>query len=359
MASWAVHEHSGDDPLFSGRRRQKRRVTWTFDASVRDSFTSALPEENPADESAEIADRDTNFVDWDLDDEVVVADASFLDGEVIDTDVFSAGKSMRALASCGSDMEQHQVQLELIKEYGLIPIMEEDSRIEYYSSANATWMLGKLQVKVVDQLRLYYQVTLPRVNQTRQDVLLDGFRSPFTRAEPIDVFFQHNQGVWIPGFIDGKPRSGATTIGYRISLESNGGVLDRVPPGRLRRRFPGGCRANVYRGTKVGWVQAVVHSLADANIDSSAAPLLPLGPRSPGGDDDAQGEGSNASRYWFNVPIIEEPIRSGMKGKVDPEWVPSYLVRLMGHGPDDPSSQLSPRSFASECSGSHPSLFSL
>jgi hypothetical protein len=312
MASWEVLPENDTNRLhstslsFSGqwseRTSARNRVVWDLEASVLESFANAHAEEKPPENCNE--DRETAFDGSRLDEDRIV--------NLGDISVISA-----------------------IKEHDMTPIMEGESRIEYYSTNNAQWILATLQVKLVlqqindvDWRSLSYQVTLPRTGQTREDVMIDCFRSPFLRAEPVDIFSRRDGGVWIPGFICGEPAPGAVTLGYSISLEDDGEILNNILPGRLRRRFPPGCPVKVYRGPEVGWVQAVVPSQAETDslaIGRSAAPLLPLGPRSPGDDD------THATKYWVNVPIIKEPAQLGMDGNVDPEWVPSYRVMLMNH----------------------------
>jgi hypothetical protein len=258
---------------------------------------------------------------------------------------------MLALSSSDSDLKQHERQLQLVTEDGMIPIIDDGSRIQYYSITNADWILGTLHVKKAfqnikhfNQPRLSYWVTFPRMNKDREDVMVDCFRRPFSTAEPIDIFSQRDGGIWIPGFIDGEPRQCAVTVGYRVRIEHDNeeAILDNIPPWRLRRRFPPGCPVQVYQGLERGWVQAVVHSLAAA--DSSPPPLPPLGQTSPGGVHDSNAKCPNTSGYWMNVPIVEGPTFWGMKGKViedDPEWVPSYFVRLIQAGVDEPMSPFS------------------
>merc|ERR1712014_116029 len=147
--------------------------------------------------------------------------------------------------------------------------------------SNGTWVPGTLLLrrktagvvrphnftqtpKGIGLASITYNVKLPKVDKPREDVPIDAIRPRFCQAELVDVFSKRDHGTWLPGCIIGHPPQWASTLGYRVMIECEGIILEKVPPLRLRRRFPPGCGVEVYRGSSHGWVPAVVHSLAGA-----------------------------------------------------------------------------------------------
>jgi hypothetical protein len=330
IQSTEVLRQSSASASFFGRHpKEKTAVIWDLDPKVLESFANPTPQEEPANNDADILNREVTLEIQDPDD----ADIDEI-----------AQKYMLALSSTTTDLERYEMQLELIKENNMMPIMVDQSRIEYFSVTNRQWILATLHVTMffkdsLSRPTLSYRVTFPRMGKDRTDVMVDCFRSPFAMAEPIDIFSKREEGAWIPGVIKGKPPPWAVTVGYRVSLEHEDMILDNVPPGRLRRRFPPGCPCLVYRGVERGWVRAMVHMQADTSDIS----VPPLGNFSPGGAQ-AHAEYSLALRYWVNVPIIEMEWHS----EDEAELVPSYFVQLISDAQgDDPRSPVSPRSTGS------------
>jgi hypothetical protein len=241
------------------------------------------------------------------------------------------------------------------------PALEDGSCVEYYSAANSTWVPGVVHIAVEKEddsdgaaLLAIYNVALSKGSQLRECVALNALRPQFQQAELVDIFSRRGGGMWAPGSITGATGFSATTVGYRVHVEEQNVVLDKVPPSRLRRRFLSGSAVEVYRGAARGWCPAVVHSAGCQGIPvQSSSQLAGAGPEAPPtdtvipGDTPAtEGDVENPAQAtaarshdlliaqrWVNVPLYEEA--AGQEGRssaplpAEPqEWVPSFLVRL-------------------------------
>lgn len=191
----------------------------------------------------------------------------------------------------------------------------------------------------------------------RHAVPLDAIRLQFQQADLVDVFSKRDGGIWLEGSIIGRQSLGATSVGYGVNVdEQNVGYrihvdeqniwLENFPAHRLRRRLPPGCAVEVYRGPPRGWVGAVVHPTAKGLRANEM--VTPLSMYSPGFEAHATANdvrtsrtsrtsrrekqvNANMFRVWMYVPICEEGAEQGDVSaieNVEPEWLPSYLVRM-------------------------------
>jgi len=137
------------------------------------------------------------------------------------------------------------------------------ARVEYYSLSYRRWIGGSVQVEMKANKRglpptIFYHVRINR-GQIRHHVELELLRPPFERGELVELFSRRGGGTWLAATINGPQDSGATTLGYKVRLNSDGQIYEEIPAIRLRRRFPRGLPIEVYRGFETGWVATTVH----------------------------------------------------------------------------------------------------
>eukprot|EP00929_Paragymnodinium_shiwhaense_P022810 TRINITY_DN14456_c0_g1_i1.p1 TRINITY_DN14456_c0_g1~~TRINITY_DN14456_c0_g1_i1.p1 ORF type:complete len:2229 (+),score=454.98 TRINITY_DN14456_c0_g1_i1:189-6875(+) len=267
------------------------------------------------------------------------------------------------------------------------PLFEEGTRVDYFSVQSLTWLPAEVFLGAAKDkeggLQVVYNVKLLTGKQVRHNVPMDALRLPFDQSDPLQVFSRRDGGTWHPATAHGQQHASASIVGYgvKVHIDGHGTVLDRVPPSRLRRHFLEGAAVDVYRGHSAGWLSAVVHA-AVRNGTSTTSPARLSAEHSPGvlealrckapgcryvrdtrashgycctacgsrgsserppgecvnDDADATHDDScSKTAYddplfdsWIMVPIYQElPGEEGLpiSDMIEPEWVPSYLVR--------------------------------
>lgn len=264
------------------------------------------------------------------------------------------------------------------------PLYPDNMKSEYYSFQHKTWLPATLYLSLAPRLRetdsphIVYNAWVGK--RMRYDVPIDAIRPQFEEADLVEIYGKRGGGNWEPASIVGQQSIGATSVGYRVRVTKTGLTVCNVPATRLRKHMVRGLACEVYRGPPRGWVQAVVHP--DATLAGAEHEMPePLSRSSPGfgeggqarracwstcvepanmrrvsisgiGDEDPEhmrrastsgigGEepshmrrsstrgsrgasfASEMTQVWTHVPIFEQ-------GEQDeePEWMPSYLVRL-------------------------------
>lgn len=174
---------------------------------------------------------------------------------------------------------------------GVSPLLPDGSTIEYFSRTKRIWVPGLLEVNVESHSpivgpQVSYNVrTLPGTpkERVRKDVPPNSFREPLQEGEELELFSRSRGSRWVPCRLSGpqaeaeEDKKGRNSWGYRykvrLDLAAEGTpltddqVLERVPPARLRRRFPPGSRVSMYRGPDVGYCPAVVDPAAAAAVN--------------------------------------------------------------------------------------------
>lgn len=228
---------------------------------------------------------------------------------------------------------------------------EDGQRVEYFSVMNRVWMVGTVHTDVAisgghhPQPYMRYDVTLSN-GQLREDVGLEVLRSPFRSGEPVEFSSGQEVHLRLAGVIDTDQWSAPSMLGYRVVIEETAQSFTNIPLLRLKRRFPRGSYAEVYRGTEIGWQMAKVHHTASA--DGCEAECLPL-PTLPGSVAAGTGLLAHADAeltpravpqsvvstlgIWTAVPICQESEILGIEAEEDatPEYVPSYLLRTLSY----------------------------
>jgi len=153
------------------------------------------------------------------------------------------------------------------------PLMADGQAVEYFSKTHRIWMLGRLEVltlpgTLLEPPQVTYSVHLKVgvVGQaTRRRVPLSAFRRPLKPGESVEIFSRSGGGQWLPAVVESSPLGLDSIVDhvYTVRLSGNRSrkelrVFHRVPPERLRRRFPMGSQVLLYKGPACGWVPAVV-----------------------------------------------------------------------------------------------------
>lgn len=229
-----------------------------------------------------------------------------------------------------------------------LPAYDDNQAMEYWSATTKRWVRSTLRTFARrGQGPPIFVYSIVVAEQVRLDVPLDTIRRPLEAWESLEVFSQRNGGEWLPARVEGHQVASATKLGYRVRLIAEdgalGAVLERAPSARLRRRFAGGAKVEVYRGSVRGWEEARVSAGAGSDSWKVPPPLSRVSPGasksfgeapedaaeidrrgSPRGSPRSQAELDAATAAWTEVPI------TGSGG--EEEIVPSYLLRTPGHG---------------------------
>lgn len=233
------------------------------------------------------------------------------------------------------------------------PIYEDSERIEYFSVTHQLWMTGTLHVETRsgegDPLESFicYSVALTN-GQLREDVGLDVLRRPFAPGELVELSSGQKAGLRLAAVIAPDQSSIPSMLGYHVFLDGTIQSFDRIPLLRLKRRFPAGRYVEVYRGAQTGWQMAKVHAISSA--DGCKAEMLPAPPAPPlvhadlrfcslvqnedqrklasPQDKPAPAEENQPNTPGFGIWTLVPICHTGAED-MEPEYVPSYLVRLM------------------------------
>jgi len=221
---------------------------------------------------------------------------------------------------------------------GVLPLLPDGSKIEYFSRRNKIWVPGRLEVSVENLSpivgpQVSYNVhTFPGTarGRTRKDVPLNSFRRPFQEGEELEVFSRSRGSRWVPCTMrcpeesseEEPKKSDGWGYRYQVSLDTVDGswgweeeVLERVPPSRLRRRFAPGTQVWLYRGPEQGYCSAVVDPAAAAAINpddlSELEVAFSMGP-AVGGTLLSTMSGASVGSIFseFSMPAITGPTKS-------------------------------------------------
>lgn len=140
------------------------------------------------------------------------------------------------------------------------PMFEDGEAVEYFSRQCSRWLPGTTKSAVywtpggVPEIACHVRIDGSRF--WRSNIAADAVRLQLQEADPVEVL---TQGCWRPAVVAAFQGGGAV-FGRRYSarLLDEGGLLEQVSSGKLRRRFPLGSHIEVYRGPGRGWEAAVV-----------------------------------------------------------------------------------------------------
>jgi len=196
----------------------------------------------------------------------------------------------------GQQMREQDVSewAELVKELDgghgdLRPFLPMDARVEYWSATHQRWLDGRLQPRFKTTTSpggsksgkpvVTYTVevhTGGSAKQQRDDVPLNGFRSPLEANELIEVYTKGPSGVtWASGTITSAHQPMFHGYSVRVEAASSAGagtearVIENVPPSRLRRRFRAGDEVLVYKGPILGWASGVVEHATESSEEQT------------------------------------------------------------------------------------------
>lgn len=175
-------------------------------------------------------------------------------------------------------------------ESSVLPLLPDGTLVEYFSRTKRIWVHGLLEVTVENRSPLvgpqvsYNVRTLPGTpkERVRKDVPLNSFRRPLQEGENLELFSRSRGSRWLPCRLSSPEESSPTEehkmsngwgYRYQVLLDVAEGLLpmeqvsERVPPSRLRRKFPPGMEVQLYRGPEIGYRSAIVDPAAAAAID--------------------------------------------------------------------------------------------
>lgn len=154
------------------------------------------------------------------------------------------------------------------------PMFEDGTHVEYYSATHRHWLPARLKLRLLagTEFRkplVVYNVTISYGGgrtQVRKNVPQHTFRLPLDHGEPAEIVSK-DRCRWTPCTIDGPTNhvDRRRQVGYSIRLANSrtARCFPKVPPGRLRRRFPNGATVKVYQDTQTGWITGEVDTEAD------------------------------------------------------------------------------------------------
>lgn len=163
----------------------------------------------------------------------------------------------------------------------LQPMFKDGEAVEYFSRQRGCWVPGTVKNSFhrtpeglwesAVNLRLDNR-PLPLAN-----VSLETLRAPLRTGDFVEV--RSKGGTWQQAEVC-SVQGGGALFGHRYSVrlatgnaapgaaaaaEGGKSVLERISSSNIRRRFPVGHPVEVYRGSALGWEQAIVAAEADGN----------------------------------------------------------------------------------------------
>lgn len=221
----------------------------------------------------------------------------------------------------------------------VVALYEDGATIEYYTRTHKRWIPGKVFTKKVPgtllrepEVTYTVEVRTGTRAQLRSDVPIYLLRNASKDGDSVEVYSVKRGDRWVEAFVEGTPNS----FGVSVVLEEDGTKLERVPTGRVRRRFLHGDQVEVYRGPARGFVSGEVdydtargspQSMEfgmDAELDSGVGTVVSgmsvdTGGGSAHSDSGANLVGSAQECTWSMVPVR-------MEDEAYTQWVPSYFL---------------------------------
>jgi len=188
----------------------------------------------------------------------------------------------------------------------LTPAYIDGQCVEYYSRTHGIWLLADIRVKLMGadekgaQLWANYTVTMHNSRQRRPNVGLSCLRTVLVSGEPCEHYVTE-QDRWVPGSVVRALHDGAVP-GYELELEEATEVPTIMANSVLvRRRYPAGAQAVVYRGLARGWVNAEVLEPHALDNDPSRGPAAWTPMRS---QEQAKAAGQEADEFALGAPVL-------------------------------------------------------
>lgn len=236
----------------------------------------------------------------------------------------------------------------------LVPLYMPNEPVEYFSTTHAVWTLGLLGVRInvsrFSRLRqLVYSVRLRGTTQARHNVQPEMLRRPLRAGESVEAY-SPNKNIWLRAKVVKQIRSPMMLSQFEITLVDGSARRSQklaVDSTQLRRYFPPGSRVLVYREATSKWEPAEVLEATEGDdalskIPSSFAPgeLNPV-PRLQPANNEEEVPTESRVRATLKHPAmgvrrpdgraldcwVRVPVRAAVDG-AQPEFVPSYLVRM-------------------------------
>jgi len=151
----------------------------------------------------------------------------------------------------------------------------DSAHIEYFSATHNKWLQGCIQgtgslVEDGKTMIPVYTIVLfgGAHKQVRDFVGTSLLRAPLKVRDPVSIQLGKTED-WRPGVVKSRQ---SFPLGYEVELLETHPLIDgnttKVPPERIRPRFPDGSDVEVYRGVKLGWFPGVVKA---SSVDNTEA----------------------------------------------------------------------------------------
>lgn len=178
----------------------------------------------------------------------------------------------------------------------VFPAYSDGWPVEIFSSQHGQWLQADLHTKLArgsvavrsqwdptdDEevpAEVIYAATLRNANGRTTKASLEVLRTPLQQNEAVEIFMASLKR-WVPGEVGKERRTNGIHIQYSIK-QAKSEIFKQLPASALRRRFDAGQEVQVYRGSKLGWVDATVAE----------------------GPQNGASESIPAKLYWKQVPL--------------------------------------------------------
>jgi len=141
--------------------------------------------------------------------------------------------------------------------------------VEIFSSQHGQWLQADLHTKLArgtvsrdpadDEevpAEVIYAATLRNQAGRTTKASLEVLRTPLQQNEAVEIFMASLKR-WVPGEVGKERRTNGIHIQYSVK-QARSQIFKQLPASALRRRFDAGQDVQVYRGSKLGWVDATV-----------------------------------------------------------------------------------------------------
>jgi len=178
----------------------------------------------------------------------------------------------------------------------VFPAYSDGWPVEIFSAQHGQWLQADLHTKLArgavavrsqwdpadDEevpAEVIYAATLRNQAGRTTKASLEVLRTPLQQNESVEIFMASLKR-WVPGEVGKERRTNGIHIQYSVK-QTKSEMFKQLPASALRRRFDAGQEVQVYRGSKLGWVDATVAE----------------------GSQEPASESTPAKLYWKSVPL--------------------------------------------------------